>query len=166
METALRKEKSNLTLSGVGVIAFGVWFFVKTILYNLFAKSYVTHFLGLDELSSSEGATVLFLWFLLCFLGMALHLYIGLCAVSKGTGKASRHCKAYQLAAWALLMGNLMILGFNLYQLFDVSYSVLEELCDMVMTLVRAANLAALLRAAGRIGHLEKESTQEASHAD
>ena len=167
MGTAIRKARHELTLGGVGAIAFGIWLFIKNLMYPLFAGRYLTNTLGLDALSAAEKKAFILLWVLVGFFTMLLHLYIGLCAVSEGTGKAVRRRSVYLLLAGLLAAVSLFDLVFNLCNISSVSGSWLDWLCDVMMETVRGANLAALLRAALRTRKLQDQMQEEAmAHAD
>ena len=167
MEQTLRKAKSDLALSGVGAVAFGVWFFVKTILYNLFAGNYVTGMFAFESRPDSEKRVILFLWFFLSFTVMLLHLYIGLCAVFEGVGKKIRHRRLYLFLAWATFLGNRWSLIYNFISISSQQATLLDWLCNVLMEVVRIANLAALLRASRRVRQLTLEERKEAAkHAD
>lgn len=167
MEQTLRKAKSDLALSGVGAVAFGVWFFVKTILYNLFAGSYVTDMFAFESRPDSEKRIILFLWFFLSFTVMLLHLYIGLCAFFEGIGRKIRHRKLYLFLAWATFLGNGWSLIYNFITISSRQATLLDWLCNVLMEAVRIINLAALLRASRRVRQLTLEEKKEAAkHAD
>ena len=163
MEQTLRKAKSDLALSGVGAVAFGVWFFVKTILYNLFAGNYVTGMFAFESRPDSEKRIILFLWFFLSFTVMLLHLYIGLCAVFEGVGKKIRHRRLYLFLAWATFLGNGWSLIYNFISISSQQATLLDWLCNVLMEVVRIANLAALLRASRRVRQLTQEEGKGAA---
>ena len=84
LQLRLRKNQSDLVAIGLGVIAFGVWSVIKTVLYVAFHTESV--------LGSLEGDKYLILtfWVLLggvLAIGLALRLYIGLSAIAEGKGK-------------------------------------------------------------------------------
>lgn len=84
LQLRLRKNQSDLAAIGLGVIAFGVWSVIKTVLYVAFHTESV--------LGSLEGDKYLILtfWILLggvLAIGLALRLYIGLSAIAEGKGK-------------------------------------------------------------------------------
>ena len=168
MERALRKARSDLALSGVGSIAFGVWCFVKTILYNLFARRYIDSMLGLTGTEEMVQPVLMILWLLGSAFTMAMHLYVGLCAVSEGAGKErKRPRRLYLLLAGVLLLDNGTSLITSVCTFASAEGSVLDRVCDIMMETVRMANMAALLYAAVRTRKLTRKAEQEATvHAD
>lgn len=166
METALRKEKHNLTISGVGAIALGAWLFLKRLMYPLFAGDYLTETFGMEALPDAGKTVVISLWLLVGFFIMVLHVYIGLCAVSEGSGKSSRRRRAYLLLAGLLTVVCLVDLVIDLWNVTSISGSWLDWLCDVAMEAVRGANLVVILRAAQRTRKLQAAQKEAASHAD
>lgn len=167
MEKALRKAKSDLALSGIGSIAFGIWYFVKTILYNLFARSYLADVLGLEGTYGAARPFLLALWLFVSALIMALHLYVGQRAVSEGTGKQQRRGIFYLILAGVLLLDNGFSLASAVRTLASAEGSLLDRVCDMMMDAARLANMAALIYAAVQTRKLTRKAEQEALvHAD
>ena len=169
MEKALRRARSDLALSGVGSIAFGVWYFVKTVLYNLFAREYINNLFGLVGAEGIVRPVLLTLWLVLSAFIMAAHLYVGLSAVSEGTGKAhKRHPgRLYLLLAGVLLLSNGNGLIASICTFAAMEGSLLDQICDIMMETVRRANMAALIYAALRTRKLTQRAEEEAAvHAD
>ena len=167
MEKTLCMAKSDLVLSGIGSIAFGIWFFVKTVLYDLFARSYINNLLGLEGIDGTARPFVMGLWFFASALTMVLHLYVGLRAVSEGTGRGRRRGFFYLILAGMLLLNNGYGLVFSVHTLASMDGSLLDQICDVMMNAVRLANLAALLRSVIQTRKLTRQAEQEAkAYAD
>lgn len=167
MEKALRKARSDLTLSGIGSIAFGIWYFVKTLLYNLFARNYVDSVLNLGASQEALKPFLVGLWLFMSALTMALYLYTGLRAVSEGTGKEDRRRIFYLVVAGALLLGNGASLVSGVRDFSSTEGSLLDRGCDILLSAARLVNMAALLRAARLARKLTQNTQQEVNvHAD
>lgn len=163
MEKALRKARSDLALSGIGSIAFGGWYFVKTLLYNLFARNYIYSILGLDSADETVQPIVMALWLLSSGVTMVLYLYVGLCAFREGRGMGRRRRTVYLLLAAGLLLGNGTGLISAARSLGTAEGALLDRLCDMMMEAARLVNMAALLRSAIRTRKQIRKSGQEAT---
>lgn len=169
MEKSLCKTKSDLVLSGIGSIAFGIWYFVKTILYNLFAQSYLTRTLGLEDIQGAVKPVLLGVWLFMSALIMVLYLYVGLRAVSEGTGKANKKSprRLYLFLAGVLLLNNGNGLITSVCTFAAIEGSLLDQICEIMMETVRLANMAGLIYAALRTRKLTQQAEQGATvHAD
>lgn len=76
MEEELRKVRSDLTLSGIGLMLFGAWKFLKIILYCLFAGDYVDRLMEVEELEPQWRIFVEVVWLSAC-LPLALPRFRG-----------------------------------------------------------------------------------------
>ena len=97
MDIELRRRRINLSTLGTGVVAFGVWNVLKTMLY-IFASSVSFY----DAKDAGEDAAVVSLIFhvllgLFLALDFSLRLYIGLSARAEGKGR--RKGNGYIVAA-------------------------------------------------------------------
>lgn len=100
MDIELRRRRINLSTLGTGVVAFGVWNVLKTMLY-IFASP--VSFVYVDD-AAAYGAVVSLISYallgLLLALDLSLRLYIGLSARAEGRGR--RKGSGYIIAAAAL----------------------------------------------------------------
>ena len=157
----LRKARSDLKLCGVGAIIFGVWIFLKSILYNLFAKDYMTAIMQMSDMDLSERDILALGLFVFYFIVMLVHLYVGLRSIQEANGGAKRH-NFYLIVAVVLLIADTAIIpadiinGIETTPPFDIA-------CELVFELVRLVNLAFLLTAAYKFRKLSgKEAARDA----
>ena len=165
MDRALRKERSALTLSGIGAMLLGIWAFVRIVLSNLFAAKYLQNAFGFDSATPEMKAVSLGLWILGGFLGMLLDLYVGIRAAREG--KTGIRQRGYLPLAVLLLAANsLMSLGCLVsYSIFRGN--VLDFVGELAQAFARAVNYAVLLRTAWQVRKLLRIREREvASHAD
>ena len=97
LQIQLRKNQNTLIVVGLGVIAFGVWSVIKSVLLTAFNGE------SLAALSEQGTAYVAAFWILLGIslaLDLRLRFYVGLAAINEGRGRKKR--KAY--IVWAFLM--------------------------------------------------------------
>ena len=99
----LRKYQNTLVVVGMGVIAFGIWSVIKTVMLTAFNKD------EMAELSAQGTAVEVVFWVMLGIMlaiDLWLRLYVGLAAIQEGRGKKR---KAY--IAWIFLMAFFSALG-------------------------------------------------------
>lgn len=99
----LRKYQNTLVVVGMGVIAFGIWSVIKTVMLTAFNKD------EMAELSAQGTAVEVVFWVMLGIMlaiDLWLRLYVGLAAIQEGRGKKR---KAY--ITWIFLMAFFSALG-------------------------------------------------------
>lgn len=100
----LRKNQNTLVVVGIGVIAFGIWSVIKSVMLTA---------LNTEEMTSlaEQGTMVVVLFWVLLGIMLAielrLRLYVGLAAINEGRGRKKR--KAY--IVWAFFMALFSALG-------------------------------------------------------
>lgn len=165
MECALRRERSALTLSGIGAMLLGIWAFVRIILSNLFAANYLQYAFDFDSSAPEMKVVSLALWILGGFLGMLLDLRVGIRAAREG--KTGIRQRGYLPLAVVLLAANSLMFLVSLVSYSGSRVSVLDFVGEVVQAFARAANYAVLLRAAWQVRKLSGMREREvASHAD
>ena len=100
----LRQNQNTLVVVGMGVIAFGIWSVVKTVMLAAFNTEQMT------ALSEQGIVFVASFWVLLGIwlaIDLWLRLYVGLSAIHEGRGRKKR--KAY--IVWAFFMALFSALG-------------------------------------------------------
>ncbi|MBQ3703725.1 MAG: hypothetical protein II885_13375 [Oscillospiraceae bacterium] len=155
MDIELRRRRINLSTLGTGVVAFGVWNVLKTILYIF--TSHVSFFDAED--AGAYGAVVILIFYaflgLLLTLDLSLRLYIGLSARAEGRGrrKGSGYIiaaailfamtAAYYVAAWVThsntRLENQAALDYYVSMFVDITAMIM--LGDLLYTAVRARKL-------------------------
>lgn len=155
MDIELRRRRINLSTLGTGVVAFGVWNVLKTILYIF--TSPVSFFDAED--AGAYGAVVILIFYaflgLLLTLDLSLRLYIGLSARAEGRGrrKGSGYIiaaailfamtAAYYAAAWVThsntRLENQAALDYYVSMFVDITAMIM--LGDLLYTAVRARKL-------------------------
>ncbi len=155
MDIELRRRRINLSTLGTGVVAFGVWNVLKTILY-IFASP--VSFIN-TEGAGAYGAVVRLIFYallgLLLALDLSLRLYIGLSARAEGRGrrKGSGYIiaaavlfamtAAYYVAAWVThsntRLENQAALDYYVSMFVDITAMIM--LGDLLYTAIRARKL-------------------------
>ena len=148
-ERKMRRYRNLLTVSGLGVIIFGLWSVLKTILL-LFMKEGI-----LSEIPDDTFVRVMFFLILggILLVDVLIRLYVGLSARAEGFGKK----KGYGYVVIAILMAlasltSLVLIFFdtNEQSLWELIVSVIVEATSLVVTIE-------LLVAAFTVKKLKKE---------
>lgn len=147
-EVKMRRYQNLLMISGLGVIAFGLWTILKTILL-LFVKENT-----LAELPDSL-ARVIFIVVLVVVLAVdfLFRLFIGLSARAEGQGKK----KGYAYIVFAILLAIFSLASVVLI-FFDVGEtSILELTVSVIVEVTSLIVVIELLVAAFTVKKLRKE---------
>lgn len=148
-ERKMRRYQNLLTVSGLGVIIFGLWSVLKTILL-LFMKEGI-----LSEIPDDTFVRVMFFLILggILLIDVLIRLYVGLSARAEGFGKK----KGYGYVIIAILMAlasltSLVLIFFdtNEQSIWELIVSVIVEATSLVVTIE-------LLVAAFTVKKLKKE---------
>lgn len=148
-ERKMRRYRNLLTVSGLGVIIFGLWSVLKTILL-LFMKEGI-----LSEIPDDTFVRVMFFLILggILLIDVLIRLYVGLSARAEGFGKK----KGYGYVVIAILMAlasltSLVLIFFdtNEQSIWELIVSVIVEATSLVVTIE-------LLVAAFTVKKLKKE---------
>lgn len=149
-ERKMRRYQNLLTVSGLGVIIFGLWSVLKTILL-LFMKEGI-----LSEIPDDTFVRVMFFLILggILLVDVLIRLYVGLSARAEGFGKK----KGYGYVVIAILMAlaslaSLVLIFFdsNEQSIWELIVSVTVEATSLVVTIE-------LLVAAFTVKKLKKET--------
>ena len=165
MEQDLRRAQGGLTFCGVGIALFGMWGFVKAVLYNLFAASYVHDLLEKANISPELEWLIQAIWIISAFFGALLDVYVGTRAIREGRGGGKRK-RVYLLVAVLLMVRNILALLQNLLLFSGPVTEVLDLAGESAMELVQAVNLAILIFYVRRVRRLSRGEKQEERHAD
>lgn len=156
-EVKLRRYRNLLIISGTGVIAFGVWSVVKTILFLTLTPDY----LRLDDIGDiGEAEMSLVKIFVFVILGvimaieLLLRLYIGLSARAEGYGKKKRI--VYVVVAAIILVLSLwsIITSFHVSE-YD---SLLDMAVSLLLELTSAAAFFEVIYASYMVRRLQKKA--------
>ena len=165
MEQDLRRAQGGLTFCGVGIALFGMWGFVKAVLYNLFAASYVHDLLGKANISPELEWLIQAIWIISAFFGALLDVYVGTRAIREGRGGGKRN-SVYLLIAGVLLVRNVFTPVQHLLLFSGSVTEALDLAGETTMELVQAVNLGILIFYAGRVRRLSRNAGREEHHAD
>ncbi len=131
----LRRNQSTLVTTGLGVIAFGVWSVLKSL---LLVASDPDRYLGSFE---GDWHLILTFWVLLggaLVIDLALRLHIGLSAIAEGKGKKRRRgyivlALLMAVLSFVLLAAGLFVQGFSAGVGRTVVTLIVEFTSDVLM---------------------------------
>ena len=159
-EVKLRRYSSTLTISGYGVIAFGLWSIVKTILLTVMHPDVMGIIPDEDVGFPREVYITLMITFMTLLLGfdLGLRIYVGLSARSEGSGK-KKHVTYLVFAVFLLMLSMLSLwsgLDINDYD------STLDYLASLLVEITSIAAVIELIYSSIRVRLLKKKLGREA----
>ena len=153
----LRRRRITLMSLGSGVISFGVWSILKTLLYIYVGvmKLNVTTVPEEYQQAATAIAYVMLAFFMM--IGLSLRLFVGLRARAAGSGKRQRPTYivvAGLLLAWSVL--SLLVAVFSRTSGRMENQSVMDYAVSIFVECCSAAILAELVYTALRVRKLAK----------
>lgn len=148
----LNKYRTNLTVSGTGIILFGVWDVVKLIMETIMGTD------GADEMIRREDGGVSILSVTILILVMALILYIhfriGRAAIANARGEARTN--GYLVGC--VIIAAITVLGFFLYgyAIATGTSTVSQVMISAIVDVTFLLNLIDMIRATMLIRKYEK----------
>ena len=159
METERRRRQIALSTLGSGVIVFGAWSILKTLLYLWVTPSAAAL---PDDISPefAHAAKIILNMMVGCFLAadMGLRLYLGLSARAESRGR--RKSAVYIVLGAVMLLVNLYVMFYtllNIGQLRLEKQSEIDYYVSLFVDTTSTAMLAELLYNAVRLRQLEKK---------
>ena len=148
-ERELRRYQNLLTVSGLGVIAFGVWSVLKTLLVFFFNKE------EFGEMPEETWARVIMFVILgaLLLIVFLIHLFVGLSARAEGFGKK----KGYAYIVVAILMTCMSVASIVMIFLEIKETSIMELTVSLIVEATSLIVMIELLVAAFTVKKLRRE---------
>lgn len=158
MGAELRKHQDMLIIIGTGVIAFGVWSVIKTVLYYALSRDEMLRILKEQGLEQGYEAGVYVLIALALAFILGLRIYIGLSARAEGVGK--RRGNGYVVLAAIMTLANFGGFVLSVAGAFELELT-LDNIVDLSVTFVveltSIATMAELVYSALRVRNLRKQ---------
>ena len=151
METKLRKYRDTLSITGMGVIVFGVWMVIKFILSTVFMDDYLAKNGIVLSDRMSEIVYYVFITVLLA-VSVALRVKVGSDAIKEGKGK-KRGIFYIFVAAFIYVPASV----YSLYTGFSDMSDVFDSVTGMFVELTSLITTLEMLVSAIRVKKLEKE---------
>ncbi len=145
MDQKLLKSRNDLVVSGMGVIIFGIWSVIKTIMYAILQMRPAW-----DSIESELRLPVVIIAILfvviICSVSLLIRITIGRSAIREGKGGKSG--KLYIALAWVVLTFD--VIGALLDLLSFGRSGILDSLAVLAVDVTMIATLVNLLVSAGR----------------
>ena len=140
LQIQLRKNQDTLKIVGLGVMAFGAWSIIRTILYITSQWSSIVEEITVPEVSETIMKTMyFFMTAVVLAVEIAIRLYIGRSAVAEGKGE--RKGPGYIVVAFlitliglALTASAIVIPGIHIELNLDLLASLFVEITSAVIT--------------------------------
>ena len=144
-ETELRRGQNSLFILGGGVITFGLWSIVKSIMYFVVDPS---RFFHIDDIPQEYRLLTLTIMYgivaLTVGLDIGLRIYVGLSARAEARGK--KKSRAYIIVAAVMATGNLLFFGGALLLTIFYADAAPDNILDtLVSAIVDATALITLI---------------------
>ena len=162
MEKKLRKNQNILAISGLAVIAFGLWSILKTVVSILLIKGDD----GKSLLSDPEGlkilSVVLIAVGIVMLIEFGLRVYIGLSA------RAESHGKKKTVLYLILVIPLIIYSGFGVAGLFRTGFTedILNTIVSILVELTSLFALVELFIRGIRVKQLKKQIEKETQAAE
>lgn len=141
LQIQLRKNQDTLKIVGLGVMAFGAWSIIRTILYITSQWSSIVEEITVPEVSETIMKTMYFIMTAVVLaVEIAIRLYIGRSAVAEGKGE--RKGPGYIVVAFlitliglALTFTAIVVPGIRIELNLEALMSLFVEITSAVITL-------------------------------
>lgn len=152
-EVKLRRYRNLLTISGLGVIAFGLWSVLKTIMIMLLREDVREYIRQIMPDNTTVKLVVFGMLGGVLLFDLLLRLYVGLTARSEGFGKK----KGYAYIVLAILMALGSVASIVILFSDASSQDPLEMIVSFIVEATSLVILIELLVAAFTVKKLTKE---------
>ena len=156
-EVKMRRYQNLLTISGLGVIAFGAWSVLKTILYFFLRKDDINE--AFDKLTDDTFIRIMSIVIiaLILLIDFGLRLYVGLSARAEGFGK--KKGVFYLIVAIFIAVSSLLSLVMIFFDLRKAvqNSSVLELVVSIIVETTSMIVMIELLVGAFTVKKLRKD---------
>ena len=156
----LRKNQDTLNFVGLGVMAFGAWSIVRTILYTTLQWNSIIENMVEQELSAkTAGIMYVIVSVMIMAVEIAIRLYIGRSAIAEGKGERKR--SGYIVVAFLIALLNLSLM-FSFFMLLGTRTEIsLDALVTMFVELTSTVILLEMCQSAIRVRKLRRQIAEQ-----
>ena len=153
-ERLLRKNQNTLVIVGKGVIAFGVWTAVKTVLSAMLMDDIENAIQGAETGEPVPALAVYAILAVILLLLLGFRALIGRAAIAEGRGRKSGWL--YLVLAGLLALTDLAALVTSIVWIEDAFKSVMDLVVTVVVELTSIVTTAELILSAIRVKRLTR----------
>lgn len=133
-EIKIRKYENHLRTAGTGVIVFGVWIFLKLLIYILLLPE---RLLGLEYIQSDSIVKIVVIIFLTIIMSadILFRVYIGKRAIAEAKGIKKGY--AYIILSFPIAINSIYSLFYDfttIHSILDLAANVVTELTSAIIT--------------------------------
>ena len=153
MDVKIRRLENNLITLGAGIIAFGMWSFIKNLLTNLTMGESITGTVGTQHQTAFNliGVGVILISFL-------THLWIGLSARAEGKGKRTRIF--YLIAVIIIILCSVLIILTEILLMIWIIEINLSTAITIIVDITKTIFMIELLYSSVTLRKLKKKRTE------
>ena len=156
----LRKNQDTLKIVGLGVMAFGAWSIVRTILYTTLQWNSIIENMVEQELSAkTAGIMYIIVSVMIMAVEIAIRLYIGRSAIAEGKGERKR--SGYIVVAFLIALMDLSLMFFFFILLGTRTEISLDALVTMFVELTSTVILLEMCQSAIRVRKLRRQIAEQ-----
>ena len=160
LQVQLRKNQDTLKIVGLGVIAFGAWSVVKTVLYSMLQWNTISgNWNGYEE--NKTLAVTVYVILLIFFLGIdiTVRLLIGRAAIAEGRGKKKGF--GYIVAAFLIAVLSLTMLALGFLMPGQTYGSPIDVVIAVIVELTSGITLLEMCFSALRVRKLCRQLAEQ-----
>jgi hypothetical protein len=155
MKLRLRRNQNYLVMIGTGVIIFGFWSVIKTIMLLILGSQEVTGFSSSVQVYGMPIQTSYLVLILMLAAELAVRLYVGLSARAEGFG--AKRGTVYVVFAVLLSLFHLAAIVANIGSQFRAYENPADAAVSLLMDLTSLVTLVELINSVFKVRWLSRE---------
>ena len=161
MEKELRRRQSILSITGLGVMAFGLWDFLKLHLYFLLGRSFLLKSVEIES-TISEKTVLIITYIVLLIVALTellIRIYIGRGAVteSKDVLEPGQKKSHYLGLAIFVIIVNAFFLAFSIIDIDALRSNFLDHIASLIVDTTSLIMLFELVSSARKVRELRQK---------
>lgn len=154
MDVKIRRLEDNLITLGAGVIAFGMWSFIKNLLTNLTMGESFSGTIG-----SQNQIALNLIGFGIIIISFLIHLWIGLSARAEGRGKRKRIF--YLIAVGFIILCSILLILTEILLMILFAEINLSIAVTIIVDITKTVFMIELLYSSVTLRKVKKQRTEQ-----